>query len=180
MFGGSEDGARSHSFRRAFEAALEIWHERREEHRARAAARVGVVPRVPRSTLLAALDARLAVRAGVRLDDFLRHRLARYATRLPIPLEGLPVTFDVEGGEALVRPRARPRSHGPRPEAPVARALVEREGPFAAREIRDAEAALDDLDARAAAARARADAVELELSAALATGQLVGRPVVEA
>jgi len=163
------------------EAALEIWHERREEHRARAAARVGVVPRVPRSTLLAALDARLAVRAGVRLDDFLRHRLARYATRLPVPLEGLPVTFDVEGGEALVRPRQRSRSHGPRPDAPaVARALVEREGPFAAREIRDAEAALESLDARAASARARADAVELELAAALASREIVARPVIEA
>src|SRR6266511_3737930 len=116
MVRGAEDRARGHSLKRAFEAAVEIWRERRAERRAQAAARLGVVPRVPRSTFVAALDARLAVRSGVRL--------ARYATRLPVPLEGLPVTFDVEGGEAVVRPRPRARLHGPRPEAAAtARAL---------------------------------------------------------
>ncbi len=181
MVRGAEDRARGHSLKRAFEAAVEIWRERRAERRAQAAARLGVVPRVPRSTFVAALDARLAVRSGVRLDDFLRHRLARYATRLPVPLEGLPVTFDVEGGEAVVRPRPRARLHGPRPEAAAtARALGEREGPWAAREIVNAEAELESLDARAAAAWARADAVERELAEALASRQIVGRPAVEA
>ncbi len=176
--GGAVGGS---NVRRVFDAAMELWRERRSERRARAAARLGVIPRVSRSTLLAALDARLAVRGGVRLDDFLRHRLARYATGLPVTLEGLPVTFDVEGGEAVIRPRPRARAHGPRLDAPAGpRAIAELEGPYAERELRDAEAALDALDARAAAARARADAVEVELAAALASGQIVGRPAVEA
>jgi hypothetical protein len=174
----SVDGAR-----RAVEVISEAWRERTSDKRARAAPRLGPDPRVSRSRLAAALDARLAVRAGVRLDDFLRHRLARYAARLPVPLEALPVTFDVEGGEAVIRPRPAPRHvrDGAHAEAPAfARALVEREGLYAARELRDAEAALDALDARAAAARTRLEALELELRAALASGQLAGAPDVNA
>src|SRR5512133_3572836 len=118
--GAAEGGARGLPVRRWIEAVAEVWRERRSERRARAAARAPV-PRVPRSILAAAADARLAVRAGVRIDDFLRHRLARYAGRLPVPLEGLPVTVDVEGGDVVIRPRgplpprATPaRSPGPR------------------------------------------------------------------
>jgi hypothetical protein len=136
-----------------------------------------------RSRLGAALDARAAVRSGVRLDDFLRQRLARYATRLPVPLEALPVTFDVEGGEAVVRPRQAPRRAGPDPLAeapPFARALVAREGLHAARELRDAEAALDRLDARVSAARERLDAVERGIADALSSRQIVGPARVDA
>jgi hypothetical protein len=164
------------------EAIAEVLRERRGERRARSAARLGAAPpRIRRSTLSAALDARLAVRAGVRLDDFLRHRLARYAGRLPVPLEALPVTVDVEGGEAVIRRKARPRSLGPRPEAePGARGPHAPGGAWGARELRDAEASLDALDGRAAGARARADAAARELTDALASGDVVARPAVEA
>jgi hypothetical protein len=158
----------------------EVWRERRSERRARAAARLGATPRLPRSTLAAVLDARLAVRAGVRLDDFLRHRLARYAGKLPVTLDALPATVDVEAGEVVVRARSRARAvHGPRPEqaGPAAAACA---GGWAARELRDAETALDGLEARAAEARAAADVVEREIVAALASGAIVARPAVDA
>ncbi|HET7824395.1 MAG TPA: hypothetical protein VFK90_03640, partial [Anaeromyxobacter sp.] len=109
--------------------------------------------------MVSAVEARLAVRAGVRLDDFLRGRLAKYAASLPVTLEELPVAIDVEGGEAVVRSRSRSSWTGSRPanaQPPaLGRELVRREGPYAEREIRDAEAALDALDDRAARARAR-------------------------
>jgi hypothetical protein len=183
--GGSAEGVatgKGHVVRRGLEAAAEIWRERASEKRARATAAIGPSPRVARSRLAAAVQAWLAVRSGVRCDDFLRQRLAKYAGRLPVPLEALPVTFDIEAGEAVVRPRPRARAlHGARPEAaPFARALVEREGAYAGREIRDAEGALDALDARAAAARDRLEGVERELSQALASGGIVPRPSVDA
>jgi hypothetical protein len=185
MGGGVEGVAhgRSHGARRIIEAIGEAWRERASEKRALSAPKRRAEPRLSRSRLAAALDARLAVRSGVRLDDFLRHRLARYATRLPVPLEELPVTVDVEGGEAVVRPRppARGGARAAAPETPAfTRALVEREGPYAARELRDAEATLDRLDARVDSARARLDAVEADLAAALSSGQLAGRPDVNA
>jgi len=183
---GAADGVahgRGHAVRRILEAMSEAWRERASERRARPSPKLGLEPRVPRSRIAAAVDARVAIRAGVKVDDFLRQRLAKYAGRLPVPLEALPVTVDVEGGEAVVRPRSRSRSavHTPRPEAPsFARALIERDGAYAAREIRDAEDALDQLDARTSAAQTRLDALELELAKALASGQLVSRPDLEA
>lgn len=176
--GSAEGGAlRGGTLGRWLEAAAEVWRERRAERSARAAARLGVTPRLPRSTLAAAIDARLAVRAGVRVDDFLRHRLARYAARLPVSLDALPAAVDVAAGEVVVRARARPRLHGPRLDRDAAPAPASGWG---ARDLRDAEAALDALEARAGDARARADAVEREMGEALATGAIVARTAVEA
>jgi len=171
------------AMRKALEVMAEAWREHVSVRRARMASKLGAEPRVQRSRLGAAVEARLAVRSGVRLDDFLRHRLAKYAARLPLPLEALPVTVDVEGGEAVVRPRPPPRQSPAYPRAEVpghARALVERDGLYAARELRDADVALDELDARTAAARARLEAVEIQISEALAAGRIVARPDVEA
>jgi hypothetical protein len=176
--GAAEGGAVRSVAGRWLGEAAEIWRERRSERRARAAARLGVAPRLPRSTLAAAIDARLAVRAGVRVDDFLRHRLARYAGKLPVALEALPVMVEVEGGEVVVRARPRPRSLGPRPDGGAASGPVP--APWSARELRDAEAALDALEARTGETRARADAAERDLAAALASGAIVARPAVEA
>ncbi len=169
--------------RRVLEAVAEAWRERVSERRARAAPKLAAEPRVQRSRLGAALEARLAVRSGVRLDDFLRQRLAKYAARLPVPLEALPISVDVEDGEAVIRPRSQARQapQGARSEVPAyVRALVERDGLYAAREIRDAEAALDQLDDRTARARTRLEALEIEIAGALAAGQIVARPDVNA
>jgi hypothetical protein len=182
MGGGAGRTARKGAAR-LVEVMWEAWRERASEKRACASPKEGAGARVSRSRLAAALDARLAVRAGVRADDFLRHRLAHYAERLPVSLEALPVTFDVEGGEAVIRPRPppRPARDGGRPETPAfARALAERDGPYAARELRDAEVALDALEARASAARGRLDALELELRADLGSGRLAGAGEVNA
>jgi hypothetical protein len=184
--GSGADGVsagRGHWARRAAEGIAEVWRERSSEKRARATAKLGPEPRLRRSRLAAAIEARLAVRSGVRLDDFLRQRLAKYAGRLPVPLEALPVTVDIEAGEAVVRQRPPPRAgaYAARPAAPAfARALVDRDGLYAARELRDAEDALDRLDARALAARARLDELELELEQALSCGQVIAAPQVEA
>jgi hypothetical protein len=180
---GAEGGVRLRNpfLRRLLSGIAEAWRERSAERRAAAAARPGREPRLARSRLAAALDARLAVRAGVRLEDFLRHRLARYAAGLPVPLEALPVVIDVQGGEAVVRPKPAPRVSLARtppepPPPPFAEALVSREGPYAAREIRDSEAALDALDARIAAGRERIAMVSRDIADALAAGTLVARP----
>jgi hypothetical protein len=98
MSGAEGAGARANGVRRLLLKLAESWRERNLSRRVRAAARPVDTDRVPRSSLGAALDARRAVRAGVRIDDFLRHRLARYATRLPVPLDALPVAVAVEGG----------------------------------------------------------------------------------
>src|SRR6266496_3682819 len=122
MGGGADSVAqgRSAALRRFVEAVSEAWRERASERRARAAPKLAPEPHVARSRVAAALEARLAVRAGVRLGDFLRHRLAKYAARLPLPLEALPVAVTIEGGEPVVRPRprSRPLPLGARVEPP--------------------------------------------------------------
>ncbi|HET8542227.1 MAG TPA: hypothetical protein VFL83_20295 [Anaeromyxobacter sp.] len=182
--GGTEGGSRRGPAIRMWEALAEAWRERSTERRALAAPKVAPEPRLPRSRLVAAFEARAAVRAGVRLEDFLRSRLAKYASRLPVPLEELPVTIEISGGEAVVRSKAPPRSFGPRPpaaDAPApARALVARDGPAAAREIDDAELALEALHARAAALRARVEAESRAFADALAAGTVAPRPDLEA
>lgn len=181
--GGVEGGGRR-TVTGMIEALAEAWKERSAERRALAAPKAVPEGRLSRSRIGAAVEARLAVRAGVRLEDFLRSRLARYAGRLPVALEDLPVTVDIEGGEAVVRARQPVRSAaGARvapAEAGLARSLVEREGPYAARAIRDAEAALDALDARAAAGRARIDELARAYGTALASGTLAARPDLDA
>jgi hypothetical protein len=182
--GGTEGGSRRGPGIRIVEALAEAWRERVTERRALAAPKIAPEPRLARSRLAAAIEARAAVRAGVRLEDFLRSRLAKYAARLPVPLEELPVSIEISGGEAVVRSKAPPRPFGPRPPSaeppPRARALVDRDGPGAAREILDAESALDALDERAAALRARIDEHSRAYAEALASGTLAPRPDLDA
>jgi hypothetical protein len=154
--------------RRVLAGLAEASRERASERRARAAARQGSGTRFPRSGLLAALEARAAVRAGVRLDDFLRRQLAQYATRLPVPLEELPITVEVAGGEAVVRARAG---------GPAAPADAE---PSLAGEVAAAEATLAALDARAGRARERVEACERDLADAIAAGRVISRAAVDA
>jgi hypothetical protein len=176
------EGGRKAPWSRWAQAVVDAWRERASERRATAAPRSVRIGRVARWRVVSAVEARLAVRAGVRLDDFLRGRLAKYAASLPVTLEELPVAIDVEGGEAVVRSRSRSWASKPAPGATpaLARELVAREGPYADREIRDAEAALDALDERAARARARIDDMAAALSDAIASGALAARPDVVA
>jgi hypothetical protein len=138
-----------------------------------------------RSGLGSLWHARAAVRAGVRLDDFLRFRLARYASHLAVPPSALPVEVDVGGGEPVVRARPAPRpapSYGPAratDESRWLRHLVELEGPVAARELDDAEAAVDALDARALKQRARIDEIARALADDVAAGTIVPPPRVD-
>ena len=152
--------------------------ERAVEARVRRAGQPHAAPRVPRSALAVSLDARAAVRAGLRLDDFLRQRLAWYATRLPVPLEALPVTAEIQGGEAILRARPSPGVLGPRLGAPAAPSP--RDDAWTARSLAEAEAALAVLAERAEVARGRADATVRELGAALETGAVVSRPPIDA
>jgi hypothetical protein len=169
---------------RAYRAAC-AGARRRELRRAEAReVRQPAEPRLARSPFAVALEARLAVRSGVRLEDFLRGRLAHYAALLPVPLEALPVTIDIEGGEPVVRarPPARPRPDAraaPRPDAWL-EPLVSREGPHAAQEIRDAEGVVRVLEARTQASRERADALARTLADDLAAGAVPSPPRIEA
>ena len=170
---------RGRDVRRLLTSIAKAWRRRASAPRARRSAPRIPEPRLGRSHLGAALEARAAVRSEVRLDDFLRHRLAHYAARLPVPLEALPVTIDVEGGEPVVRGRARPSgsaalgaAFGARPSEPAwLRALLEREGAGAVAEIRDAEMAVEALGVREAAAQERLEQVSRALADDLAQGR---------
>jgi hypothetical protein len=179
----SERGIQRGRAGRILEALADAWRERSVERRAAGAPKAWPQARLSRSRLGAALEARLAVRAGVRIDDFLRSRLANYAARLPVTLEDLPVSVEVLGGEAVFREKPSPRG-APRqpsqPEPALASTLVLSEGPYAAREIRDAEVELDTLDARAGDTQARIDELSRAYADAIASGEVVVRPDVEA
>jgi hypothetical protein len=115
----------------------------------------------------AEVAARLAVRSGVRLDDFLRSRVAHYAATLPVPLDELGIDVAIEGGEPLLRARApRPgpmRSHPGSADA-------------TAPEIQAARAELGCLAERVAAARTRADELARSVAEELASGKLPAVP----
>ena len=153
--------------------------------------------KLSRSRLDVALEARLAVRSGVRLEDFLRNRLAKYAARLPVALEELPVVIDIDGGEPVVKSRAAAlpvtpstyaASYAPSyaqqsrvdDQSRWMKSLIEREGPFAAQEIREALAALATLDDRIASARERAEALARTLADDLAAGKVPAPAAVDA
>ena len=61
---------------------------------------------VRRSWLGAYWQTRIAVRAGMPLDDFLRSRLARYVSGLPVPSAKLPLEVTVVEGDVVVRDAA--------------------------------------------------------------------------
>jgi hypothetical protein len=180
----SERGIQRGRAGRILEALADAWRERSVERRAAGAPKAWPQARLARSRLGAALEARLAVRAGVRIDDFLRSRLANYAARLPVTLEDLPVSVEIVGGEAVFRekssPHAAPARQAPDSEPALSRTLVLSEGPYAAREIRDAEVELDTLDVRAIDTQARIDELSRAYADAIASGEVAVRPDIEA
>jgi hypothetical protein len=179
MHGAEGEVGRGSGVRRLLAVVAASLHERRLARRVRRAGRIRGPLRVARSAPGAARDARAAVRAEIPVEDFLRHRLAGYATRLPVPLEALPVIVDVEAGGAVVRARPRPGVLGPR-LGPAAAALAPPDEVRLQRALREAEAAAGAQGERAIAARSRADAAARELAGALASGAVVARPAIDA
>ena len=58
--------------------------------------------------------ARIAAASGIRVDEFLQHRLSHYLSAVPISPDRLPVVFRVdEGGKLSIEPRAGERSSPP-------------------------------------------------------------------
>jgi hypothetical protein len=124
---------------------------------------------IGRSWIEAELAARLAARAGLRAEDFLRARLARYAAALPMPLEALGVDVRMENGEPVVRARVKVTLTGER-AAPWAPA------PHEQRELDHARAEVRTLGERASAARERVDALQRSVADDLASGKLAANP----
>ncbi len=118
---------------------------------------------IARSWLEAELSARIAVRSGVRGDDYLRARLARYAAALPMPLEARGVGVSFENGEPVIRARGG----APSPASPPA---------HSARELEEARGETIALSDRVAAARAHLDGLLRAVSEDLASGTLPGDP----
>lgn len=120
---------------------------------------------IARGWLEAEVAARMAVRSGVRADDYLRARLARYAAALPMPLDSLGIAVTFEDGEPVIRARSR----GSAPPAPTPPART-------AREVEEVRAEVRARAERVTTARGRLDAVQHAASEDLATGRLPGDP----
>jgi hypothetical protein len=126
-------------------------------------------------------NARLAVRAGISLDDYLRARFAHYLGALPVPRSKLPLDVDVDAGQILVRsipatPATRPDDG---PEAWLA-PLVAVEGPAIQQEISHLEVRAALLDGEIDEARRHADDLSRKLAADIAAGIVAGPPEVNA
>jgi hypothetical protein len=133
---------------------------------ARAAQRAGQVS-FRRTWVEAEVAARMAVRSGVRIDDFLRARVARYAATLPVPLEELGIDVTVEGGDPVVHARAA------RPNPGTPRAA---DSGGVTSEIEAARVELATLVARVNTARARLDDMARSVAEELASGKLPAAP----
>ena len=104
--------------------------------------------------------ARLALRAGIPLEDFLQHRLSQHLAALPVPPSRLPVTIAVDDGGVI----ASTSSPAPAPRAPWLESFLRAEGPAAlGPEIQLAQADAARLAARIEAQRKRVDEVTREL-----------------
>ncbi len=146
-------------------------------------------PRAPRldairrSWLAAFWHARISIRAGVPLDDFLRSRHARYLAGLPHAR--LPLAVEIDDGQIAVRPVT------PEPaEAPPAREpethdawltpLIAVEGPAVRQEAAELEIRLVALDGELEVARQRTDALSRKLAADVAAGAVAAPASVDA
>ncbi len=116
--------------------------------------------------------ARLAVRAGIALEDFLRHRLAQHLGTLPVPPARLPVSLSVEEGGTVV---CQPVDPAPR-RAPWLESFLRAEGSASlGPEIQLARADAARFAARIEAQRERVDEIARELEEA-ARGTEVADP----
>jgi hypothetical protein len=137
-----------------------------------------------RSWLAAAWQARAAVHAGMTLDDFLRARLARYLSDLPVPSARLPLAIAIEDGQIGCRPVPAAAT----PPAPAADGgvdawtapLASADGPAARHEAAELEVRVAVLDGEVDAARRRVDEVARRFAADVAAGLVAAPPGVEA
>lgn len=135
------------------------------------------VPRlrpIRRAWPTAAFDARAAVAARVPLADYLRARLARYETALPVPRSRLPLLVELSGCD--VRATLLPAAPSAQDGAAGAAALERLDGPSAVREWAQVHARIAGLEEEAGAARERAEALADRLSADVAHGAIVPAP----
>lgn len=133
---------------------------------------------VRRSWLGATWQARIAVRAGITLDDFLRSRLARYVAALPVTPTRLPLEIS-EDGRVSVR-AAPPPAPTPGGDEGWIAPLVQADGPVAREEANGLDVRLALLDGEIEAARRRVDELSRRFGADVASGLVSSPPAVEA
>ncbi len=136
---------------------------------------------VRRSWIGAFWQARIGVRAGMTLDDFLRSRLARYLAGLPVPRARLPLLVDIADGQLSVRAAPEPSPTVRTADAePWIAPLVAIEGPAARQELAQLEVRLAMLDGEIGSARHRVEELSRKLAADISSGIVMGPPDVDA
>jgi hypothetical protein len=133
-----------------------------------------------RSWLAAAWQARAAVRARLPLDDYLRSRLARYLSALPVPHARLPLAVEIRNGDLAAQQVERAPSAAPAAGERWLAALVALEGPGVRQEQAALELRVAALEGRAEAAHRRVEALQRQLAADVAVGVVAGPPAVVA
>ncbi len=147
-------------------------------------------PRTPRLELVrrswipAFWHTRIAVRAGMSLDDFLRSRLARYLAGLAVPSSRLPLSVSIDDGQVSVKPAEAPE-RAPAPPRASERdgwlaPLVAIEGPSIAQEVTELDVRLAVLEGEVENARHRAEELAHRFAADVASGLVAAPPAVDA
>ncbi|HZZ84143.1 MAG TPA: hypothetical protein VFE30_06370 [Anaeromyxobacteraceae bacterium] len=135
----------------------------------------------------------LAVGAGVKLEDYLRFRLAHYLGEIPVPVSELPLRVTVERGKVVVsegNPNA-PELNDPTSAAAEALQakldtegwlgpLIQLEGPVAGQELHSAKEELNRLTQQANEQAVRVETLLRDLDQAIANGTAAAPQVVEA
>lgn len=136
---------------------------------------------VRRSWLGAFWQARIGVRAGMTLDDFLRSRLARYLAGLPVPRARLPLAVEVDDGQLSVRAAIEPSRPVPVDSGePWLAPLVAIEGPAVRQEVAELEIRSATLESDIGAQRQRREELSRKLAADVSAGIVAGPPEVDA
>jgi len=114
--------------------------------------------------------ARLAVRAGIRLEDFLQHRLARRLADLPVPPTRLPLAIAIDAGGGIACRPVPGRARG----VAWLRSFLRANGPAAlAPEIHVARAEATELAAGIDTQRRRVEESAGELEKAIAGREVI-------